>query len=347
MKDTDFQTIHDLGIHSLVDKLKRYGGYERKEMIPAVSKNAVVRTFESGEDNYSTSGSGIYLEGVHFDLVYTPLKHLGYKLLTAAGSHLYAMNAQPISAQIDIAVPNKISVSMLEQLFQGFDKAGKIYHCSVLPGDITASHQMLVISVHVEGITRKDELITLEGARSGEQFCVTGDLGGAVAGLHVLLREKNEWKESGKDYFKPDLQEYEYVVQRQLMPTARYDLINAFRQTGVKPTSMIDVSQGLVNEIQRITEANHIGCEIFTPAVPISLDTRKVADEMQEDVDRYAFYGGEDYEILFTLKDEDVEKLKVEFEDFSVIGEVKSADQGIVINTGEGQSINLSETQKG
>jgi thiamine-monophosphate kinase len=342
---SDFQTIHDLGIHSLIEKLRKFHGYSRDEIIPAESKNAIVSKIDGNQKLFSISGSGIYLEGVHFDLVYTPLQHLGYKLLTAATSHIYAMNGLPASAQVDIAVPNKISVSMLEKLFEGFDKAGKIYQCAVEPGDITASHQLLVVSIHVNGTVDESDLVSLKGAHSGDQICVTGDLGGAVAGLHVLLREKKEWQESGQDFFQPDLQEYEYVVQRQLMPTARHDLMKALKKSGIKPTSMVDVSQGLVNEVQILSETNKTGCEIFTPAVPVSLEARKIADEMKEDVDRYAFYGGEDFEILFTLKDEDVEKLKTEFDDFSVIGEIKPFDHGIVLNTGEGQSINLSESQ--
>jgi len=274
--------------------------------------------------------------------VYTPLKHLGHKFLSAAGSHLYATNGRPVSARIDLAVPNKISVSMLEQIYQGFDTAGKVYNCSVQPGDTTASHQILVISVHVEGIARESEMVTLEGCSTGDQICVTGDLGGAMAGLRVLLREKKAWKESGGDHFQPDLEEYEYVVGRQLMPMARHDLGDFYKKAEVHPTSQVDVSQGLVNEMQLIAEANNLGCEIFTPAVPISLETRRVADEMKEDVDRYAFYGGEDYEMLFTLKKSDVEKLKADFDDFTVIGEMKPAKYGIQLNTGEGKSIDLA-----
>jgi thiamine-monophosphate kinase len=340
MKESKFQTIHDLGTHSLIKKLKNYSGSGRDEFYTVHTKNALISKPYQDQNSLLVSGSGLYLEGVHFDLVYTPLQHLGYKLLSSAASHLYAVNSRPVTAQIDLAVPNKISVSMLEKLFQGFDKAGKIYNCTVSPGDITASHQLLVVSIHLNGSTDEDDLVTLKGAHAGDQICVTGDLGGAVAGLHILLREKKEWMESGEDYFRPDLQEYEYVVQRQLMPTARHDLKNALLNSGVKPTSMVDVSQGLVNEIQHLTEASKTGCEIFTPAVPVSLETRKVADEMKEDVDRYAFYGGEDYELLFTLKNEDVEQLKVEFEDFSVIGEIKPFEHGIVLNTGEGRSVN-------
>jgi len=158
-----------------------------------------------------------------------------------------------------------------------------------------------------------------------------------------LLREKQAWQERGGDHFQPDLEEYEYVVGRQLMPLARHDLGAYYEKAEVHPTSQVDVSQGLINEMQLIAEANNLGCEIFTPAVPISLETRQVADEMQEDVDRYAFYGGEDYEMLFTLKKEDVEKLKAEFDDFTVIGEIKPAEYGIQLNTGEGKSIDIAK----
>lgn len=342
MQEQGFQTIHDIGVRSLYERLKKYNGADRDEIIPAKVKNASVKSLNKDKDHRLISASGMYLEGVHFDLVYTPLKHLGHKLLSAATSHLYAVNSQPVSVRIDLAVPNKISVSMLEQIYDGFDKAGKVYNCSVQPGDTTASHQILVVSVSVEGIVNENELITLEGCSAGDQICVTGDFGGAMAGLRVLLREKKAWKESGGDHFQPDLEEYEYVVGRQLMPLARHDLADYYKKAEVQPTSQVDVSQGLVNEMQLIAEANNLGCEIFTPAVPISLETRKIADEMKEDVDRYAFYGGEDYEMLFTLKKEDVEKLKAEFDDFTVIGEIKPAEYGIKLNTGEGKSIDIA-----
>jgi thiamine-monophosphate kinase len=342
MQEQAFQTIHDIGIRSLYDKLKKYSGADRDEIIPLKVKNASIKALSKKQDNRLITSSGIYLEGVHFDLVYTPLKHLGHKLLSAAISHLYAVNARPVSVRIDLAVPNKISVSMLEQIYDGFDKAGNIYNCSIQAGDTTASHQILVAAVHVEGIVSENEMITLEGCSIGDQICVTGDLGGAMAGLRVLLREKKAWKESGGDHFQPDLEEYEYVVGRQLMPLARHDLGDYYEKAEVQPTSQVDVSHGLVNEMQLIAEANNLGCEIFIPAVPVSLETRKVADEMKEDVDRYAFYGGEDYEMLFTLNKEDVEKLKAEFDDFTVIGEIKPAEYGIQLNTGEGKSIDIT-----
>lgn len=327
----------------MLEQLKKKKGAPREEIIPVSGKNTTVKQLDYSKDKSLLSASGIYLEGIHYDLIYTPLQHLGYKLVTAAVSHIYAMNGSPVSARIDLAVPNKISTAMIDQLFNGFDTAGKIYNSSVHPGDLTASYQILVTSIHVEGIVSDEDLISMKGCKVGDQICVTGDLGGTLAGLRVLLREKKEWKEKGDDHFEPDLQEYEYVVQRQLMPTARHDLGEVFSKSGVKPSCMVDISQGLVNELQLITEVNSIGCEIFTPAVPVSLETRKVADEMQEDVDRYAFYGGEDYEMLFTIGDEDVEKLRSEFEDFSVIGTMKKNKKGIILNTGEGRSINLNE----
>lgn len=343
MSEKEFQTIHEVGIRTLLEQLNEKRGASRKEFIPVSGKNTTVKLLNYNKENRLLSSSGIYLEGIHYDLVYTPLQHLGYKLLSATASHIYAMNGSPVSARIDLAVPNKISTDMIGQLFDGYDRAGKLYNCSIHPGDITASHQVLVVSVHTEGTVTESELITMKGCKDGDQICVSGDLGGAMAGLRVLLREKKEWKEGGGNYFEPDLQDYEYVVKRQLMPTARHDLNEAFNKTGVKPSCMVDVSQGLVNELQIITAENETGCEIFTPAIPISLETRKVADEMKEDVDRYAFYGGEDYEMMFTLADEDVEKLRVEFDDFSVIGAIRAEKEGIILNTGEGDTINLSE----
>lgn len=344
MDKKEFQTIHETGVTSLLEKLGRYGGAERSETSSGFTGSASAARLEQTESSLLLSSSGIYIEGTHFDLVYTPLQHLGYKLSVAAASKIYSMNGQPVMAQVGLAVPNKVSVQMVEQIYGGFDRAGLDCNHSVKTGDITASRQGLAISVHVTGTVSEENIVSRKGCQNGDQICVTGDLGGAMAGLRILLREKEAWKQSGKDRFNPDLQEYEYVLQRQLMPVARRDFIASLAKAEIKPTSMIELSQGLMNEIQLIIDPADSGCEIFTPAVPISLETRKVADEIREDVDRYAFYGGEDYEMLFTLKKEDVEKLKTEFEDFSVIGEVKPKERGIRLNTGEGKSVDISSS---
>lgn len=340
-KKNNFQTIREIGTSTFLKRLGKYTGGKNNHVIHTGVDDATVIQLNKDKSYMLITSSVITLEGVHFDLVYSPLEHLGYKLLTSAVSKIYAMNGKPVSANVDLAVPNKLSASMVEQIYNGFDTAGKTYNCSVRSGDTTASNQGLSAAVHVSGTVANEDIVYRKGCKSGDQICVTGNLGGAIAGLHILLREKKAWQENNSDHFEPDLKKYEYVVRRQLMPTARYDFINAFTDAEVKPTSMINLSQGLLNDIQQLTESNSHGCEVFTPAVPIALETRNVADEMQEDVDRYAFYGGEDYELLFTLKSEDVEKLSAKLDDFTVIGEIKPKKYGIVLNTGEGNTMNI------
>lgn len=334
MEKKEFQTIQELGFPALMERLRHYKGAERRE-IPEQSINSAVILKSERADSSQLIASVIWLEGVHFDLVYTPLNYLGYKLAVSAVSRLLAMGGLPILLQVDLAVPNKFSVGMIEQVWKGFDKAGKELGCSVRAGDTTPSRQLVALAAHVVGEAPVEGIILRNGSHPGDQICVTGDLGGAMAGLRVLLREKQEWEESGQDTFQPDLYEYEYVVGRQLAPAARIDFIDKLKESGVRPTGMIELGQGLLNGLQLLMNESNTGCEIFSPAVPIALETRRIADEMQEDVDRYAFYGGEDYEMLFTLKEEDVEKLRAEFDDFTVIGEIRQADSGIVINTGE------------
>ncbi len=344
-KKKEFKTIHDVGYTTLMNKLNRFEGKIHDDQVTGKGEACSVWEAEKDSNICLLQTSGIWLEGVHFDLVYTPLKHLGYKMVMAVVHNISSMNGEPHHLELDLAVPNKISVEMLQEIFRGADTAAKDCGCSLRPGEVTASRQLLAISAHVTGKADKVSLVMRKGASTGDQICVSGDLGGAFAGLRILLREKKAWQESGTDYFQPDLEKYEYVVGRQLMPSARYDMPKAFEESGVKPTAMIHIKQGLLNELQQMSEAGGSGFEIFTPALPIALETRHVADEMKEDVDRYAFYGGEDFELLFTLRPEEVEKLRSEFEDFTVIGEVKPENEGIRLVTGEGKQIDLSELE--
>ena len=339
MADTDFQEIQEIGFASLIEKFKQFTGKKRKEISNGIGDDASVTLDENGVA--TCVSSEIFLEGVHFDMAYTPFHHLGYKLTTAAVSDIYAMNAKPIQLLVNIAIPNKYSVQMMEQLYRGFDAACKDYKIQLTGGDTTASHQILAISVTAVGTAQNENLTFRNGAQKDELVCVTGDLGGALAGLRILLREKKEWQANPQNHFQPDLEKYQYVVQRQLVPEAKKGFAEALAKCGVKPGSMIDISQGLIADIRSVARQSNKGVEIFSPAVPISLETRQVADEMKEDVDKYAFYGGEDFELLFTIKEHEVEKLKTEYEDFAVIGKVTGKEHGITINTGEEETIKI------
>jgi len=339
MKKADFKSIQEIGFSAFAQKLESYKGAGNSETKIGYGDDASVLAPKNHQ--YVCNSSEIFLEGVHFDLTYTPFHHLGYKSITAVVSKILAMNARPKNVQINLAVPNRYSTQMIEQFYQGLDAAGKDYRVEIVGGKLTASHQILVVSVSAAGLVDEDLLIERKGASEDQLICVTGDLGAAIAGLRILLREKSAWKESGDDHFQPDLDKYEYVVQRQLVPKARFDLLDGFISAGVVPTSMTEATRGIINDLQKLGKGSQKGIEIYSPALPISFEVRNVADEMQEDVDKYAFYGGEDYEMLFTLKEEDVEKLKTEFEDFSVIGKIIEKQKQLIINTGEDKTIKI------
>jgi thiamine-monophosphate kinase len=337
MESNNFQQIKELGFSSLIEKFTNYTGEQRQEIEKGIGDDASL--YKEREGYLTSTSTEIFLEGIHFDVTYTPLHHLGYKLITAAVSDIYAMNSEPIQVLVSLAVPNKYSVQMIEQLYKGIDQACSDYHIQLTGGDTTASHQILAVSVTVLGSSKKENIILRSGANDKDVICVTGDLGSAIAGLRILMREKKEWQQQESEQFQPELEPYEYVVQRQLVPEARQDFVHVLSNWEDKPSSMIDVTQGLIADLKQIAKNSGLGAEIYSPAVPIALETRTVADEMKEDVDKYAFYGGEDYEMLFTLKESQVEKLKAEFEDFSVIGKMSNEFNELRINTGEDSTI--------
>lgn len=337
MANDEFQSIQEYGLPSFKKDIEEFSGAKRDEVTAALGDDSSILETE-GSQSVATS-TEIFLEGVHFDLTYTPFHHLGYKLVTAAVSDIYAMNIEPIHLHLNVAAPNRYSVQMLKNLYKGIDAACKDYNVQLAGTDVTASHHILVLSATATGIGDRSDVVRQAGAKKDHIICVTGELGAAIAGLRVLLREKSAWKESGEDHFQPDLGDYEYVVQRQLVPKARQDLLKGFEQAGVKPSSMTDITRGVVNDLQRIGIQSKMGIEIYSPAIPISYEVRNVADEMQEDVDKYAFYGGEDFEMAFTIREEEVEKLKADFEDFSVIGKMVEREKQFIINTGEDRTI--------
>lgn len=334
MDNQSFRTIQSIGRDELIDELMESAETKKPAVLQGYGDDAAVL---KGGEKLDLLSSESFTEGVDFDLSYVPLHHLGYKIATAAVSDIYAMNGEPEVVLVNMAVPNKLSVDMLKEIYRGLGAAAKDYGFQIAGGDLTASHQVLGLSISCFGKVSKQKVAFRKGASVGDAICVTGDLGGAIAGLRILMCEKKFWEEQqSQEAFQPDLSDYEYVVKRQLVPIARKDLIGKLSDLSINPSSMIDITQGLVSDIKHLTKASKTGAYIYQAALPIALDTRRVADEMQEDVDKYALYGGEDFELLFTLPEKNVEKLADEFEDFVVIGKITEPDEGIRMQQAEG-----------
>ncbi|HAC16705.1 MAG TPA: thiamine-phosphate kinase, partial [Bacteroidetes bacterium] len=238
------------------------------------------------------------------------------------------------------------STEMIHSLYDGLIRASDIYNSPIIGGDITASPGSLVISITVNGSVSEEKIAYRSGAQTGDAICVTGDLGAAYAGLKILLREKAVWgQESNDTEFAPDLSDYEYVVKRQLLPEGRNDLIETLEQQNMTPTSMIDISKNALQDLMQLISSSKKGAQIFEAAIPIALETRAVADELQDDVTQYALQGGEDFELFFTLPEKQVNNLVNHFKDFVVIGRVTSQNEGFRIQmaSGEEMHFDLSE----
>lgn len=339
MDKNEFQPISEIGFPKLIERFGKYKGLSNPSVVKGIGDDTAV--FETDDRMLNLVSSEIFLEGVHFDITYHPFKHLGYKVVTSAVSDIYAMNGTPSQLLVNIALPNAYSVQMVEQFYEGVEAACQDYRIQLTGGDTSASHQLLAISVTSLGSAEKDTISYRSGAKNSDAVCVSGDLGAALAGLRILMREKKEWKEKGEESFQPDLKKYEYVVSKQLVPAARRDIIELFHENNIEPSSMIDVTQGLISDIRSIAISSGLGVQLYSPAIPIMPDTRRVADEMAEDVDKYAFYGGEDYELLFTLDEKKVNAFSKICEDFTVIGKMTNEFDQIKINTGENKTIEI------
>ncbi len=340
--DNSFQTIQSVGAQKLVEQISALKSFSHPDVIQSIGDDAAVLSTGT-DDELTLLSTDTYVEGVDFDLTYTPFNHLGYKVFSTSVSDIYAMNGNPVAILINLALPNRISVQMVEQFYEGIYAAGKLHNTEIVGGDFKAAHSNMVISVSVYGRVHNSRVTYRNGAKEGDALCVTGDVGAALAGLRILMREKKYWQEHGGDNFQPDLENYQYVIQRQLMPEARKDIIAAFAAHNVLPTALIDVSKSLISEINSLAGASGLGAYIYQAALPLALETRRVADEMEEDVDRYALFGGEDLELLFTLPEEEVERFVKHSTDFVVIGRMVPKKEGLQMQTAEGEVINFDD----
>ena len=290
------------------------------------------------QDEVLLLSTDMMAEGIHFELTYTPLRHLGYKAVAVNVSDICAMNGEPTQVVVSIAVSNQYSVESLEEIYKGIKYACKEFKVDLVGGDTTSSRSGLVIDVTILGKAKKDRVVHRSNAKPGDLLCVSGDLGAAYAGLLLLERARKNLGANPAQ--KPELQGYGYVLQKQLMPHPRVDVIEMFRTSGVIPTSMIDISDGLASEIHHICESSKVGCLLEELKIPIHEETTKVAQENSVAPSLFALSGGEDYELLFTLNPADYKKLK-EPAMVAVIGEILPAEDGIMVAAKDGKMLPL------
>ena len=336
-----FTPIQKIGRNGLLEKLRAFSGENLETTQNIVNDDSAIYVEQDG--TLTLLSTDTFVEGADFDLTYTPLTHLGYKIISAGISDIYAMNGLPKSIMVNLALPNKMSVEMVTDLYKGMDEACKQHHIQIVGGDLTGNHSNAVISISVFGKVDADKVTYRKGASIGDAICVTGDVGAAIAGLRILMREKKFWEEHSSQAAQPDLEDYKFVVQRQLMPEARLDVIKQFAAHDTIPTSMIDLTKGLINEVTELCDASDLGAHLYQAALPVAVETRHVADEMEEDVDRYALFGGEDLELIFTLPEDGVQELFKHFNDFTVIGRMTPKDEGMILQTAEGDLIQFDD----
>lgn len=324
--------ISELGEFGLIDRLTKELKVINASTCKSVGDDAAVLSYPDSKVLVTTD---LLLEGVHFDLTYVPLKHLGYKAVAVNLSDIYAMNGTPRQITVSLGISKRFTVEHIETLYEGMRLACEVYGVDIVGGDTTASRQGLVISITCIGDAPEDEIVYRDGAKDTDLICVSGDLGAAYMGLQVLEREKVA--SAGQKDFEPDFKGKEYLVERQLKPEPRRDIIEALKKKGVKPTSIMDISDGLSSELLHICKASNTGCRIYEDRIPIDYQTAVMAEEINMNLVTAALNGGEDYELLFTVplsKFDEVSKI----EGVHVIGHITKPELGCAMITRDGES---------
>ncbi len=334
-KEKQQTNISELGEFGLIDRLTKDIQIKNNSTIKGVGDDAAVLEYPEKQIVVS---SDLLTEGIHFNLMYVPLKHLGYKAVIVNLSDVCAMNAVPKQIVVNIALSGKFSVEAIEKLYSGIHLACEKYDVDLVGGDTTSSLTGLTISITVVGEVKKEDVVMRSGAKPNDLLCVTGDLGGAYMGLQLLERENEVFKVNDK--MQPQLSGYDYILQRQLKPEARVDIVSTFKKLNLKPTSMIDISDGLSSEIHHLCKNSGVGCKLYEEKIPLDFQTKKMAEELNINPLVAALNGGEDYELLFTLDQKDYNKIKND-PDFTVIGHMTEASEGINLITAGGSAIEL------
>ncbi len=331
---TEIATLGEFGlIHHLTESIKlknessRYG----------VGDDAAVLSYSAEKEVLVTTD--LLMEGVHFDLVYVPLKHLGYKSAVVNFSDIYAMNRTPKQITVSLGISKRFSIEDMEELYTGIRLACEEYDVDIVGGDTSASYTGLTISITCIGEGEKGKVVYRNGARVTDLICVSGNLGAAYMGLQLLEREKAVLKGGDKD-LQPDFSGKEYLLERQLKPEARRDIIQKLAEEGIQPTSMMDISDGLSSELLHICTQSKVGCRVYEEHIPIDYQTAVMAEEFNMNLSTCALNGGEDYELLFTVPIADHEKV-AEMEGVKLIGHITKPELGCALITRDGQEFEL------
>lgn len=335
-QEEKFTSLDKLGEFGLIEHLTREFPLRNASSIKGIGDDCAVLEYL---DKHTVVTTDLLIEGVHFDLTYVPPRHLGYKAIMVNLSDVYAMNAMPKQILVSIAVSNRFGIEFLDELYAGMRMACDVYDVDLVGGDTTSSYSGLMISITAIGEAEENEIVYRSGAKANDLIVVSGDLGGAYMGLQLLEREKTVFQ-SDKD-MQPDLKGNEYVLERQLKPEARKDVPEILHGLGVKPTSMIDVSDGLSSEILHICKESKVGAAIYEEKIPIDPSVYKLCEEFNLTTTTVALNGGEDYELLFTIDMKDHDKIKGN-PNFSIIGHITEESAGKNIVTRDGQMMELT-----
>lgn len=328
--------LSELGEFGLIDKLTSNFTTHVSNTIKGVGDDAAVISISENEVMLVSTDS--LIEGIHFNLMYTPLMHLGYKAVIVNLSDIYAMNGIAEQITVSLAVSNRFPLEALEELYAGIKKACDFYQVDLVGGDTTSSLSGLMISITALGRAKKSEVVYRSGAKENDLLVVSGDLGGAYMGLQLLEREKEVYK--ANPAIQPDLDGHDYLLERQLKPEARKDIVQLLKKMEVKPTSMIDISDGLASEIFHLCKASNLGCTIYDEKIPIDGKTASTAIEFNIDPITTALNGGEDYELLFTIAQSDYEKV-LGNPNMSIIGHITDKNSGVNFVDKQGAMIGL------
>ncbi len=316
--------LSDLGEFGLIDHLTKNFKIKHASTVKGIGDDGAILHY----DKKIVVTTDMLVEGVHFDLSYMPLKHLGYKAVVVNLSDVYAMNATATQITVSIAVSSRFPLEALEAFYEGIETAARVYNIDVIGGDTTSSNKGLIISVTAIGTV--EHPVCRDGAKPNDLLVVTGDLGGAYMGLQVLEREKEVYKVNPNN--QPDLQPYTYIVERQLKPEARWDIVKLLHELKVLPTSMIDVSDGLSSEIMHLCKQSQVGCDVYEDKIPLDPQLIATCEEFNIDSTTVALNGGEDYELLFTISQDDYSKIKGN-PNLTIIGHIKEKKEGVHLIT--------------